>query len=742
MSAAETAAVGCGLPLLEAKLAPPLLREGTIPRRALLDRLRAGRRRRVAIVEAPAGYGKTTVAATWAREDGRRVAWYSLHEHDDNPRVLLGHLTAALTRAGVDVGLLLQPAGSVRTRPARMTAALANGFRCAPEPTLLVLDGVHLLRHRVCRAVVASLVENVPPGSQVLLTTRTALDLPYERLRAERRLVELGTGDLRLSDAEAAAVLRAAGASPSDAAAALLNERSEGWPTGLYLAALALRSGEVREDSFSGADRTVSDYFSLEVLDGLEAHERDVLVRASALDRVSGSLADDVLDCPRSADVLATLADSNRFVIRLEGEPESFRFHRLFREALRARLDRLSPGFEGRVLERAADWHAGRGEHEAALQCAVAAGDRGRVAELVPLAVLPALAGGRRLGAEGWLSLMDNACELEGRPAIAVIGAWHCTLTGHGEAARHWARAAFSSRDRGRMPDGSELETWLAGLRALFCADGVCAMAEDAEIAVDGLHADSPFVPYALQLLGFAHLLEGDSERADRELSASLEAAAVCGASAVVSTTLAMQALLTTARGRPGAAVELARAAREVVREACLDDQPVSVFAYVASARVAIESGAPAVAREESARAEQLLPRLAVLPWAAALMSLELAHVQLMLDSTAQARRLVERIDEIALRVPDLGVIRERAANLEHDIERGRSADDRWQSILTPAELRLLPVLATHLTFRQVAAHLGLSRNTVKTQAITLYRKLDVSSRSNAIRRATELGFL
>jgi LuxR family maltose regulon positive regulatory protein len=123
-------------------------------------------------------------------------------------------------------------------------------------------------------------------------------------------------------------------------------------------------------------------------------------------------------------------------------------------------------------------------------------------------------------------------------------------------------------------------------------------------------------------------------------------------------------------------------------------------------------------------------------------MSLELAHVQLMLGSTAQARRLVERIDEIALRVPDLGVIRERTANLEHDIERGRSADDRWQSILTPAELRLLPALATHLTFRQVAEHLGLSRNTVKTQAITLYRKLDVSSRSHAIRRATELGFL
>jgi LuxR family maltose regulon positive regulatory protein len=177
---------------------------------------------------------------------------------------------------------------------------------------------------------------------------------------------------------------------------------------GLYLAALALRSGEVREDSFSGADRTVSDYFSLEVLDGLEAHERDVLVRASALDRVSGSLADDVLDCPRSADVLATLADSNRFVIRLEGEPESFRFHRLFREALRARLDRLSPGFEGRVLERAADWHAGRGEHEAALQCAVAAGDRGRVAELVPLAVLPALAGvgdsERKGGFRSWIT--------------------------------------------------------------------------------------------------------------------------------------------------------------------------------------------------------------------------------------------------------------------------------------------------------------------------------------------------
>jgi LuxR family transcriptional regulator, maltose regulon positive regulatory protein len=742
MSAADAGAVTWSLPLLEARLAPPLVREGTIRRQAVLDRLRANRRRRVAIIEAPAGYGKTTVAATWAREDGRRVAWYSLCERDDNPRVLLGHLSAALTRAGVDVGLLLEPAGSARTRPARMTAALASAFRCAPEPVLLVLDDVHLLERRVCRAVVASVVENVAPGSQVLLTSRTALDLPCERLRAERQLLELGTTDLRMTDPDAAALLRAAGASSGETGAALLNARCEGWPTGLYLAAIALRSGDARSDSFNGADRIVSDYFSLEVLDGLEAHERDLVVRASALDRVCGSLADEVLDCKRSAEVLAALADSNRFVTRLDDDREWFRFHPLFRETLRARLDRLSPGFAARVLERAADWYTERGEHDAALQCAVEADDRGRVAELVPVAVLPALAGGRRLGAERWLPLMDDARELEDRPAIGVIGAWHCALTGQGEGARHWARAAFSSRDRRSMPDGSKLETWRAGLRALLCADGVGVMAQDAQLAVDGLPADSPFVPYALQLLAFAHLLEGDSERADRELSAALEAAALCGASMVVSTTLAMQALLTAARGRTRAAVELAQAARDVIREANLDDQPASVFAYVASARGAIESGARAVAREESERAEQLLRRLAAIPWAAALMSLELAQVQLMLDSTARARRLVDRIDEIALDVPDLGVIRERAASLKHDIERGRSADDRWQSILTPAELRLLPVLATHLTFREIAEHLGLSRNTVKTQAIALYRKLDVSSRSNAIRRATELGFL
>jgi LuxR family transcriptional regulator, maltose regulon positive regulatory protein len=123
-------------------------------------------------------------------------------------------------------------------------------------------------------------------------------------------------------------------------------------------------------------------------------------------------------------------------------------------------------------------------------------------------------------------------------------------------------------------------------------------------------------------------------------------------------------------------------------------------------------------------------------------MSFELAHVQLLLDSTAHARRLLGRVEEIAAAASDLGVLREQAASLQRDIERGRSTDNRWRSMLTPAEQRLLPVLATHLTFRQIAEHLCLSRNTVKTQAITLYRKLGVSSRSSAVRRANELGFL
>jgi LuxR family transcriptional regulator, maltose regulon positive regulatory protein len=296
----------------------------------------------------------------------------------------------------------------------------------------------------------------------------------------------------------------------------------------------------------------------------------------------------------------------------------------------------------------------------------------------------------------------------------------------------------------GTMPDGSaNLASWTRLLRAAACRDGVDRMRRDAERAAAQIAPGSLWRGTCLSILAAAYLLAGDDRRADAVFADAYEAAQVSGAVEAASIALAERSLVAIARGAWREAEGLAHRARDMVREAELDDYATSSIVYAASGRAALRQSDWVRAHDDIDRSERLLPLLThALPWLAVQVRLELVRLHLALTDTARARELMAEVDELLVRRPDLGVLADEAAELRARLDTDRPSADGWASTLTAAELRLLPLLATHLSFRQIADRLRVSRNTVKTQAISVYRKLGVSSRSDAIDRAVELGLV
>jgi LuxR family maltose regulon positive regulatory protein len=245
------------------------------------------------------------------------------------------------------------------------------------SPVVLVLDDVHLLRNSECRSALSVLADHVPDGSQLAFAGRAQPPLRIARLRAEGKILEIGPDDLSLTRDEASSLLRSAGLTLTQDDVAELHERTEGWPTGLYLAALYLRQGGPLANaafSFGGDDRLVSDYMESEFLSRISLGQRAFLTRTAILERICGSLCDAVLDVAGSAAVLADLAGSNLLLVLLDRRGEWYRYHHLFRDMLLAELHRQEPALMPVLRRRAASWCLDNSLPEAALEYCMTAG--------------------------------------------------------------------------------------------------------------------------------------------------------------------------------------------------------------------------------------------------------------------------------------------------------------------------------------------------------------------------------
>jgi len=417
--------------LLATKLHVPRPRPGFVPRQRLAEALGEGLARGRVLVCAPAGFGKTALLADWARGGGWPVAWLGLDGGDSDPARFWRYAVAALDRARPGL------AGRVGPLPARsfdgLVAALINELAADPGPdeVLLVLDDYHLVDPGPVHESVALLLENLPPGLRVVLSGRADPPLPLARLRARGQLAELRATDLRFTPEEAAALLgEAAGPGLPGTAVAALTARTEGWAAGLQLAGLSLRGHADPAGfaaAFSGSHRFVLDYLADEVLDGQTGQVRAFLLETSVLARLSGELCDAVTGRPGSQAMLEDVERAGLFVVPLDEVRGWWRYHHLFADLLRARLQAEQPGRVQALHRAAAAWCEEHDLADDAVRHALAAGDAAWAARLVERHVEELLGRSEGVTLRRWLSALPPE-SVRDRPRLCLAQAYGAAM--------------------------------------------------------------------------------------------------------------------------------------------------------------------------------------------------------------------------------------------------------------------------------------------------------------------------
>ena len=482
-----------------------------------------------------------------------------------------------------------------------------------------------------------------------------------------------------------------------------------------------------------GDDRFLADYLETEHLAALSPEQRRFALQTSLLAELTSDACDSLLARSDSAEMLESLEDAG-VAVPLDQRRRRYRYRRIVRDLLSRELERSEPE-TARALHRAAAGRAAEiGAVEEALEHAAAAGDVKRVADLAERLAVSACGRGRLDAVERWLDLVPED-DVEAHPDLCIAASWLYAIRGRAGNAQHWADTAL----RGLGGDDPRL----CVLRGLRCRDGADQMLDDTTAACETLPPGHPWRPAAVLGRAAALLLAGDTARAENELVEAVELAGAAGATELTILGLCLHSLLAVDENDRSDAEAFAA---EAVSVSTLEPPTQSLAALLletVGARNSARRGDLGEAAAALERAERLLPHATpAVPWLAAFTLLELVRVRLALTDADGARGLLRRVSDIFRVRPRLGALVERHAELDRRTHVLSEPEGRWASSLTPAEHRLLPLLATHLSFREIGERLFVSRNTVKTQAIAVYRKFGVTSRSAAIERAAALGLL
>ena len=378
----------------------------------------------------------------------------------------------------------------------------------------MMVDDLHQVRSQGCHDVLGVAIAGLAPGSQFVAASRS--EQPHvPRLRASGDVLEIGADDLALDAAGARQIFADARIDLAIESAAAVVRRTEGWPAGLYLAALIARDGRLEVGAVSGQDRYVADYLYRESLVGLPDDLQRFLRRTSVLDQLSGSLCDAVLEGTGSLAVLRELEAGSLFVAPLDGRREWYRYHALFREFLLGELQRSEPEIVSKLHLRAADWYEAHGSPELAVEHLLDTPERDRCVQLVTSIVLPTYSAGQISTVEQWLAALGDT-SIESYPPLAVLAGWTAVLNGSTAEAERWAAVVNAASWDGVPLEGSaSFASARAMLNAVMCASGPEQMLADATFAVE---AEAPFSPWrdtAVLLLAEATLMAGDPDSGD-----------------------------------------------------------------------------------------------------------------------------------------------------------------------------------------------------------------------------------
>ncbi len=726
-----------GLGLIDLSLRPPRLPPRSVVRRKLIRRLRSAGELDVVAVIAPAGYGKTTLLAQWMESEPAPTAWLTVNRSHNEESTLLSHLGMTLSHAGIldaDVGFSFRFG-----RPLSATDGLSRiGWALADTPSegVLVIDQADQLRSRAAGKMIEDLIDHVDGRLRLVVASRSSAVLPIAKLRAQGRLLEVGEEELKLDTDEARGLLAMHGVDLGLGAANLI-ERSEGWPVALSLLALAIESGGLEPPTEArGDDRYLAEYFTAEIIAKLSPARREFLTKTSFLDRLNGGLCDAVLGRDDSERVLHLIAEQTNLIHPLDRASVWYSMNGLLREALRAELARKEPGSIPDLNVRAGQWYEDNDMPALAIPHAHTAGDTTRFIRTLSQLIRSEYVLGHSASVLQWMAWFEAEVPLSEYPEITAVGAMIHVIEGDGlETDRWWSAGAEATTDQSMLP-----LTLL--VRALGARQGADAAIADAIAARGSLEAGSFWIPATFLVEGMAHLWKSDLATADALLAEAVTLGSEAGGMLTVSLGLAERASIAITRGEWETAGHLLSHSLRLVDEHGLETYSTSGLALALGARVARHNGDLVTAKVLLTRGSLSRAHLGTsIPGLAVQTFIEMAKTCLELADSVGARVLVRDARDIVAQRPDLGALPGQLKDLEETLSHFGSSL-AGPSALTKAELRLLPLLASHLTFPEIGERLFISKHTVKSQAMSIYRKLGTSSRSEAVTRAVESGLL
>ncbi|MGD9895120.1 MAG: LuxR C-terminal-related transcriptional regulator, partial [Dehalococcoidia bacterium] len=739
--------------MLESKFHSPSLHPEHVSRPRLLRQLDTGAPRRVTLVDAPPGSGKSMLLAEWCHmsDQAGRCAWLSLDGLDNDPIVFWTYLVEALRRIAPDcfgrtVATLNMPGMSL-TRAVIPT--LINELWAMDYSLTLVLDDYHTITNFECHESLSFFLRRLPAKLRLVIATRSDPPLGLSHLRVGGELCELRAADLCFAGDEVEAFLNDSlglGLEADDLER--LAVRTEGWAAGLYLAALSLRNRADRSAfiaDFAGDNRHIVTYLGGEVLNGLPDEERAFLMQTSILERFSPALCDAVVSTSESAKRLQDLEQTNLFVISLDERAESYRYHHLLQDLLQLELKQTQPELLPVLHKRASAWYRSAGNVDAAMHHAQAAGDYLLAGDIYFEAALSMLWSGRLVTLANWLDMLPDEL-IAMRPPLALTAAWVAGLSGRSPAeVEQCLAAAADGPDEGpfllREPS---LATAIALLRATFPVDDAAvavAASEDAVAAVRDPYTTAYVLSRAA--LGRARYLAGHPREArgplEEALRAPLAPRQVVGASRAMGTL----ALVYLELGEEAHARDLARRAVQMCEENDLSSHPSTWINYLALGTILAREGRLEQAEAVMAlKLEPLLEALRHWPLFHAMALLGLASVRLARGHQRAAASLLAEARTVIEGCADPGILREQLTAIERRLQHAPRLRTGLEEELTEGELRVLRLLASDLSQREIGRELYLSVNTVKSHTKTIYSKLGTNSREATILRARSLALI
>lgn len=717
--------------LLTTKLFIPPTRPDLVSRPRLVERLNAGLQRKLTLISAPAGFGKTTLVTEWldnVRLDAKRknriennIAWLSLDEDDNDLMRFLTYFIAALNKVeGTKIAIGERTLTMLQSpQPPPIEAALTpliNEITTIPDRVILILDDYHLINAQSIHDALGFTLENMPPQMHLVIATREDPFLPLSRLRARDQMTELRAIDLRFTSTESAEFLnQVMGLNLLAEEITTLEKRTEGWIAGLQLVAISLQGNEDTWrliESFSGSHRLVLDYLIEEVLDQQTGSVQNFLLQTAILDRLTGSLCDAITGQENGQQTLEMLDRANLFIVPLDNERRWYRYHHLFGDLLRQRLQQgvsLSTSDGGNSISRlhirASEWYEKNGLEIEAFQHAVAANDIERAERLMEGGGMPLQFRGAMTPVTNWLASLPTAV-LDARPSLWVTYASALTMVGRPissvEEKLQAAEAAIAETATAKAAlQGTELDDEthdlvgrIASIRAMLAipqcrAETILAQSRR---ALEFLHPDNlPDRTTTTWTLGYAYQLQGNRAAA---IQAYREAIDISKASGNVMITIAA----TTGLGQVYESNNQLNLAAESYRH-CLQlagdpPMPAASASYLGLAQVLYQWNELDAAKQHGEQSAQLAQQIATVDIPASSWAF-LARLKLAQGDVVEANALLKKAEQFMQqrnfldRMPEIATVQVQTLVRQGNLAAAAQLAKRYQLPISQARVHL-----------------------------------------------------